>query len=224
MENKIKNQFDEISEIYDSQRKKIIPCFNDFYTIAAHFATSHKDNPKILDLGAGTGLLSSFVLKKYPDAQLTLLDISDNMLEVAKKRFSGLRNINYIAMDYSESKITEQYDLIISALSIHHLEDNNKIRLYNNMYTILNPQGIFVNADQCLSESNEYNDKFNKYWYNHIQGFDFTPDDIEGFKQRKQLDKESKLTEQITWLKDIGFTIVECVYKYMQFCVVVAEK
>ena len=224
MDNKIKNQFDQISKQYDSQRKKLIPCFDDFYGIATYFATAKSDKPKILDLGAGTGLLSSFVSKKYPNAQFTLLDISEKMLEVAKERFAGFKNMNYAVMDYGESKIEENYDLVISALSIHHLEDNNKKKLYQNIYNILNIDGVFINADQCLPENSEYTEKFNNYWYNHVKNCNFSQDEIDGFKQRKQLDKESKLITQISWLKNVGFQVVECVYKYMQFCVIVAKK
>ena len=66
MENNLKKQFDEASRQYDSQRRKVIPCFDDYYGIATFFATTKMENPKILDLGAGTGLFSSFILKKYP--------------------------------------------------------------------------------------------------------------------------------------------------------------
>lgn len=224
MESNIEKQFDDISEYYDSQRKKLIPCFDDFYATATLFATTKMDNPKILDLGAGTGLFSSFILNKYPKARLTLLDVSDKMLEVAKRRFSGFKNVTYIVSDYAESNIAEKYDLIISALSIHHLEDDSKVKLYKNIYESLNPEGVFVSADQCLPESSEYIDIFNTHWYNYVRSYDFSQEEIDNFEQRRKLDKESKLIDQISRIEYAGFGAVECVYKYMQFCVVVARK
>lgn len=40
--------------------------------------------PTILDLGAGTGLYSSLILAKYSKAHITLIDLSEGMLEIAK--------------------------------------------------------------------------------------------------------------------------------------------
>ena len=56
MENKdLKEKFDENAEHYDKIRKLIIPKFDDLYNITTEIANSKKENPKILDLGAGTG-------------------------------------------------------------------------------------------------------------------------------------------------------------------------
>ena len=49
-----------ISQKYDEQRKKFIPCFDDFYGVSVSVASVDTENPNILDIGAGTGLLSAF--------------------------------------------------------------------------------------------------------------------------------------------------------------------
>ncbi len=77
----VKEKFDDYARQYaarqyDAQRRMLIPCFNDFYSIAVSLAETDKQNPAILDVGAGTGLLSSMVLQKFPVARLTLIDIS----------------------------------------------------------------------------------------------------------------------------------------------------
>jgi len=122
----IKRKFDEISKKYDEQRKKFIPCFDDFYRVSVSVASANMENPKILDMGAGTGLLSAFLMERYPDASFTLIDISEKMLDVAKERFRGNSNVKYIVADYSRYSFVEDYDMVVSALSIHHLEDEEK--------------------------------------------------------------------------------------------------
>ena len=82
----VKEKFDDYTRQYDAQRRMLITCFNDFYSIAVSLAETDKQNPAILDVGAGTGLLSSMVLQKFPVARLTLIDISEKMLEVARER------------------------------------------------------------------------------------------------------------------------------------------
>lgn len=54
----VKVKFNENARQYDGQRKKLIPCFDDFYSIAVSMAETNTNNPDILDIGAGTGLLS----------------------------------------------------------------------------------------------------------------------------------------------------------------------
>ena len=65
----IQNQFNFIANEYDSNRKYFIPCFDDFYEKTTDFIASNIDKPKrIIDLGAGTGLLSYFWYQHFPDS------------------------------------------------------------------------------------------------------------------------------------------------------------
>ena len=56
------------------------------------------ENPKILDIEAGTGLLSAFLMKRYPKASFTLIDISEKMLDIAKDRFRGNLNVKFMGL------------------------------------------------------------------------------------------------------------------------------
>jgi trans-aconitate methyltransferase len=49
-----------------------------------------RTSPAILDLGAGTGLLSEFIMQKFPSASLTLLDESAEMLSKAQLRLEHI--------------------------------------------------------------------------------------------------------------------------------------
>ncbi|NLO31144.1 MAG: class I SAM-dependent methyltransferase, partial [Methanosarcina mazei] len=91
----IKRKFDAVSGKYDEQTRKFIPCFDDFYGVSVSIASVDTENPDILDLGAGTGLLSAFLMEKYPEATFTLVDMSEKMLEIAKNRFRGNSKVKY---------------------------------------------------------------------------------------------------------------------------------
>ena len=144
----LKEQFNQVSEKYDAQRPKLIPCFQDLYTICLPLIERHPALKTVLDIGAGTGLFTQFIYELHPELQFTLVDISTDMLAVAKQRFAGADNVSYQELDFSQEPFKEKYDLIISALAIHHLEDEQKMQLYQNVYDALNPGGIFINADQ----------------------------------------------------------------------------
>ena len=107
-------------------------------------ASVDKENPDILDIGAGTGLLSGFLMEKYPKASLTPIDLSKKMLDIAKDRFISNSNVNYIIGDYSKYDFVEKYDLVVSALSIHHLEDEEKKEFYKKVTLCLNKVGFLL--------------------------------------------------------------------------------
>ena len=70
----IETQFNLIAEEYDMNRKKFIPCFDDYYENVTKLITSNIPAPKrILDLGAGTGLLSYYWYKQCPESEYNLL-------------------------------------------------------------------------------------------------------------------------------------------------------
>src|SRR5271167_4060784 len=88
----VKDAFGLTAREYDRARRQLVPCFDDFYRSAVEalpFAPNAA--PEILDLGAGTGLLSGFIAAAFPHARLTLLDIAPEMLDRARERFVGYR-------------------------------------------------------------------------------------------------------------------------------------
>lgn len=70
----------------------------------------------ILDVGCGTGNTSLELLKRYPNAEFTLLDISPNMLDVASKKFP--KSVDTICCDAESYEFDKSYDLVISNLSV----------------------------------------------------------------------------------------------------------
>ena len=220
----IKVKFNENSSQYDSQRNKLIPCFDDFYSIAISIAETNTNNPNILDIGAGTGLLSSFILEKFPDANVTLIDISEKMLDVAKERFKANPKVTYIIDDYTKYKFDKKYDVVISSLSIHHLTGDEKKQLYHNIYSSLNENGVFINADQVLGESPFIEALYKRDWRYKVENSGLSREEILSAYERAKLDKMSTLEDQINWLQDSGFLDVDCVYKYYNFVVLFGRK
>jgi len=217
----IKKVFDKIAKDYDGTRKILIPCFDDFYGVALDIIPFNpKSNIKVLDLGAGTGLFSSFVTNLYPNAEFTFFDISDKMLEMARKRFSEANvKVKYVIKDYIKEPFDENFDLIISALSIHHLTGGEKEKLFRKLYLCLNNNGIFINADQVLGETPYIDGIYKSVWLQQIKNNGVTTDELSSALERMKEDKMSSLSDQIKWMKAAKFSEVNCWYQNYSFVV-----
>ncbi|MDE6687340.1 MAG: class I SAM-dependent methyltransferase [Lachnospiraceae bacterium] len=221
----IEEQFNLIAKEYDNNRRKFIPCFDDFYQQTTEFIVSNIDEPKrVIDLGAGTGLLTYFWYRQCPNSKYVLVDIADEMLNVARKRFDGIESISYQIENYIHKLPNTIFDTVISALSIHHLENSDKIKLFSRIYDHLPSGGLFVNYDQFCAEQLQMNHWFNSYWESQIEHSGLTDKDIELWRERRKLDKECSVEQEVDMLINCKFNVVKCVYSYQKFAVIVAIK
>lgn len=179
---------------------------------------------QIVDLGAGTGLLTYFWYQQYPDSKYMLVDIADDMLHVARKRFAGMENISYQRENYMYKLPDIFFDIVISALSIHHLEDKDKGRLFARIYDCLPNGGLFVNYDQFCAGQAEMDSWFHSFWEGQLANNGLTDRDIELWKERRKLDRECTVCQEVDMLKDCRFKIVQCVYSCQKFSVILAVK
>ncbi len=217
---KVKAKFNQYALNYDNSRKQLIPCFSDFYrTIIKIIPFEASTNLTILDLGAGTGLLTELIVEKFPNAQITLIDISSVMLNIAKKCLKSHRAVSYQVADYSQSFPTDKYDLIVSSLSIHHLCDKDKIRLFGRIKNALHPNGVFINADQVLGESEEIEKIYQTNWLQEVKKNGISVKALSEATDRMQEDRMAPLSKQLNWLQENGFSEVNCWYKNYRFAV-----
>ena len=221
----IQKQFNLVANEYDKNRRKFIPCFDDFYIDTTGLIAHNIATPKtVLDLGAGTGLLSQFWMQHYPTAKFVLVDIADEMLDIARKRFLGIENVTYQVLNYTNELPCGEFDVVASALSIHHLEDEDKQNLFAQIYNHLPSGGLFVNYDQFCAGQTDMDQWINSYWEKQLLSSGLTDHDIALWRERKKLDCECSVEQEIAMLEKSKFKIVKCVYSCQKFSVIVAIK
>jgi tRNA (cmo5U34)-methyltransferase len=220
----LKNHFDRGANSYDRQRQDVIPYLDQMYNIIVDLTHSELSGPKILDLGAGTGLLTQYIFKKYSKGYYTLIDISKEMLNNARERFDGQHNFNYIHGDYLKADFEDSYDIVVSSLSIHHLEDIEKKILYSKVYEVLNDGGIFINADQVIAPNPENEYIYQRNWWEKIEKGSLTQNEKQTIIGRMKLDKPASLESNLKWLESCGFVNVDVFYKYYNFCIIYGKK
>jgi 2-polyprenyl-3-methyl-5-hydroxy-6-metoxy-1,4-benzoquinol methylase len=100
-------------------------------------------NLKIMDFGCGTGL---FGLEFSEHAkELVGIDTSSGMLEVFNKKTEGDDRFRSHNINLEEKELNEKFDLIISSMAFHHLNDPKAVltKLKKN----LNPDGKIIIVD-----------------------------------------------------------------------------
>ena len=220
-----RHSFDQIADRYDANRRKFIPCFDDFYGCAVEqipFAAGA--SPTILDLGAGTGLFSAMVRQNHPNAQITLFDFSEQMLAKARQRFAGDDKTSFIAGDYFVDKLPSGCDVIMSALSIHHLPHEAKRELYRRIFDALAGGGVFINADLVLGASGAVEGHCYNMWVSKMHALGITAEEFSAWRERLAEDRYAPLEDQLNWLREAGFADVDCLYRYYNFSVFTGKK
>jgi len=100
----------------------------------------------VLELGTGTGETARRVLDRHPDAQLTGIDASPGMVNVARDSLPSDR-VKLLVGRLEDPLPEGSFDLVVSALAVHHLEGTGKADLFRRIARRLDPAGRFVLAD-----------------------------------------------------------------------------
>jgi ubiquinone/menaquinone biosynthesis C-methylase UbiE len=141
-----------------------------------------KEQCKILDLGTGNGELSIRIALRFPESQVTGLDISAGMINEAKMKAkkTGIRNIRFVVSPM-EKLNARKADFAVSSVAFHHIK--NKELVISKIYQILPKGGKLIIGD-WFKPSKEYRNQiekirnknlerakeFDKSWNNFLKG------------------------------------------------------
>lgn len=217
----LKKHFNNEAEAFDTQVQKNISCYNEMLTALINAIPDSKENPKILDLGCGTGNITQKALMRFPNAEVTCLDLSENMMEIAKNKLSDYEKIEYVIGDFTKMKIDRKYDVIISSLALHHIpNDEEKEAMYKDIYEALENGGVFYNAD-VIKANSSYNEELNdRIAMQEMKGNGITGEEIFEHRQKRDAnDIPTTLVNHIEMLKKVGFKEIDVIWKHYAFAV-----
>jgi len=167
---------------------------------------------RILDLGTGDGRLLALLLIDRPHASGVALDFSPTMLQKVRERLAANPQIAVVAHNLNEP-LPElgQFDVIVSSLAIHHCSHERKYSLYAEIFDHLEPGGFFCNLEHVASSTLALHEHF-------LEAIGCTSETEDPSNQL--LDVET----QLQWLRTIGFTDVDCYWKWLELALLVGVK
>ena len=142
--------FNSRAEIYNVKHVEVISGGIESKQVIASFLPEHTKS--IIDFGIGTGLELEEIFKRFPDIEVTGLDVAENMLKLLKESYpdKNIRTYCESYLDYDFGKSC--YDAALSVMTLHHYEHEVKTNLYRRIYDCIKLNGIYLECDYMLSE------------------------------------------------------------------------
>ncbi|OCQ95549.1 methyltransferase type 12 [Oscillatoriales cyanobacterium USR001] len=185
-----------------------------------------------LDLGCGDGILGRAIHTQYPAAKGVFLDFSETMIQSAQSQdYPCPENLNFLTEDFSNSawinaiKNQTPFDIIVSGFSIHHQPDTRKKELYQEIYYLLKPGGLFLNLEHVASPNQWVEKLFDELFIDALYAFHKSQGTN---KTRKEIDQQyynrddktanilAPVQLQCDWLRELGFINVDCFFKVFE--------
>ncbi len=216
----IKNHFDEEAEGFDKTILKLIPYYTEMIDALVLSIPFNQNEPiSVIDLGCGTGTVARKIKDAFPKSKISCLDIAENMINLAREKLG--ENVNCYISDFYKFEFDKKYDVIVSSLALHHLEnDEDKKMFCRKIYNALSDNGVFYNADVVLGSNDRLQELYLAKW-KAFMNKTVSLDEIESrwMVNYRTEDRPTCLMNHINWLKDIGFEDVDVVWKYYNFAV-----
>lgn len=165
----------------------------------------------VLDLGAGDGRLGALVASVRASVErVVLVDSSPAMLDRARAQFDHDPRFEVIEGDLTDPVDGfGSFDVVVSGMAIHHLEDDRKQSLFQEVASCLRPGGWFADLEVVASPSPALHQAF-------LEGVGRESDDPE--------DRLVDVWTQLRWLEDVGLTEVDCLWKWRGLALLVGRR
>lgn len=224
-------QFDkEVADSFDNMLERSIPQYDlmreSVFKVACRYV---QPKSEVVDLGCSRGEALAPLVKKYGSYNRYVgLEVSEPMLEAARKRFEGYIKTGIV--DIRKHDLRDQYPAVessvtLSILTLQFTPIEYRLRIVSDIYNSMLDGGAFILVEKVLGASAAIDALEVDLYYEMKRENGYTNDDI----KRKRLSLEgilvpvtAKWNDEI--LKSAGFREVDCFWRWMNFAGWVAIK
>jgi len=211
--------FDSVHKDYDEVHTSHIHNGNEFYKVISSPIQPTKEKVKVLNIGCGTGLEFESILKKIPCAEIDCIDLSSKMLNLLKKRlYQSTCQLNTFCCSYLEFNYQDNvYDYIIASATLHHLLDDEKLKIYSKLILSLKNNGMLIIGDKYSSSDEESASKLKGYQ-------EYVKDGIDVKSGQYHIDIPTTLNNEKKLLNNTGFRDIEKIWNSENYTIIIAKK
>ncbi len=215
----VREQFEQRAFDYDGLIPRLIPRYHEQHDLILQLIPFETNaNIKVLDLGAGTGILSALILQAFPQAKVLAFDMAENMLKICQTNLSAFQErLTLQQGNFAEDDFGNGYDLVVSSLAIHHLDDEGKQTLFKKLFQSMNSGGILLIRDIVTGGTPRLTEQYEQLWRQYMK--DSGEDDKIWFQKYLEEDIPSSIEEQTKWLAESDFADVGCHWRYLNFAI-----
>ncbi|WP_309221807.1 class I SAM-dependent methyltransferase [Halorussus sp. MSC15.2] len=156
------------------------------------------------------------------------MDHSDQMLDEAERKletFGDRATLERGAFPDDYPSVSGEYDLVVSSLAVHHLDETQKQTLFDAIYESLVPGGWFLNGDVIRFDAPHLETLSGEMIENWVRSKGWREDDfMEEWEASDDYDDPSSLTDQLVWLRESEFEAVTSIWQYYNFAVYGGKK
>lgn len=218
-----------VTECFEDMLRRSIPQY-DVMREAVFSLTSHyrQDKTAIIDLGASRGdAVAPMIAKWGCYNQWVLVEVSEPMLAVLRERFQGYADAGVLSI--ADTDLTEDFppvraSIILSILTLQFIPIECRQQVLHRAYQSLLPGGALIIVEKVLGETAQLDDVMVNLYYD-FKRQSYGEEEI----QRKRMALRGvlvPLTAQwnVEMLRRVGFTQIDCFWRWMNFAGWVAVK
>jgi tRNA (cmo5U34)-methyltransferase len=211
----VQRHLDVSADDYDIQIRRFIPHYDEMLATGVEvLAAIAPADGHVLDLGGGTGALSSAVLEALPRVRVTVLDVDPDMLEEARRRLARFPGrVSFHQGSFLDA--LPRADAVVASLALHHVHDlQTKTALYRSIREMLPAGGVLLNLDAAVTEGARLNRLGFDRWAARMGDHGITDAQARAhFAAWANEDRYFPLDVELAALRQAGFDEVECFWR-----------
>lgn len=220
----------KVAGVFDDMVTRSVPFYEEMQRMIGELAADHyQDNTNIYDLGCSTGAtLIQMNESVSPHIQFIGIDDSPDMLEKCRQKLRESefkRPVKLEVADLNTGVHIRDASVVVLCLTLQFVRPINRERLLKSIYDGLVSGGAVIIIEKILAEDSSFNRDFIKYYYDMKRRNHYS--EMEISQKREALENvliPYKLSENISLLKEAGFTQFEVFFKWYNFSGFIAKK
>jgi tRNA (cmo5U34)-methyltransferase len=219
-----------VAKVFDDMVNRSVPFYGEIQRMMAELTADHaREGSDVYDLGCSTGTtMVGMDTMVNQNIKFVGVDDSQEMLDKCKSKLLELgfsRDYELRCKDLNDGVKISNASVVVLCLTLQFVRPMYRERLLQNIFDGLNSGGALILVEKILAEDSRYNRDFIDYYYNYKRRNSYS--ELEISQKREALENvliPYKLSENITLLRDKGFSHCEVFFKWYNFAGVIATK